>query len=56
MLLVAADVYRPAAIQQLGIVGKKAGTEVFDMGQISPVKIAKEGVAYALKTVSIPSS
>ena len=49
VLLVAADVYRPAAIQQLGIVGKKAGTEVFDMGQISPVKIAKEGVAYALK-------
>lgn len=49
VLLVAADVYRPAAIQQLGIVGKKVGTEVFDMGQISPVKIAKEGVAYALK-------
>ena len=42
VLLVAADVYRPAAIQQLGIVGKKVGTEVFDMGQISPVKIAKE--------------
>lgn len=49
VLLVAADVYRPAAIQQLGIVGKKVGTEVFDVGQISPVKIAKEGVAYALK-------
>lgn len=49
VLLVAADVYRPAAIQQLGIVGKKVGTEVFDMGQISPVKIANEGVAYALK-------
>ena len=49
VLLVAADVYRPAAIQQLGIVGKKVGTEVFDMGQISPVKIAKEGVACALK-------
>ena len=49
VLLVAADVYRPAAIQQLGIVGKKVGTEVFDIGQISPVKIAKEGVAYALK-------
>lgn len=48
-LLVAADVYRPAAIQQLGIVGKKVGAEVFEMGQISPVKIAKEGVAYALK-------
>ena len=49
VLLVAADVYRPAAIQQLGIVGKKVNTEVFEMGQISPVKIAKESVAYALK-------
>ena len=49
VLLVAADVYRPAAIQQLGIVGKKVNTEVFEMGQISPVKIAKEGVQYALK-------
>lgn len=49
VLLVAADVYRPAAIQQLGIVGKKVDTEVFEMGQISPVKIAKEGVQYALK-------
>lgn len=49
VLLVAADVYRPAAIQQLGIVGKKVNTEVFEMGQISPVKIAKEGVDYALK-------
>ena len=49
VLLVAADVYRPAAIQQLGIVGKKVNTEVFEMGQISPVKIAKESVDYALK-------
>lgn len=49
VLLVAADIYRPAAIQQLGIVGKKVNTEVFEMGQISPVKIAKEGVQYALK-------
>ena len=49
VLLVAADVYRPAAIQQLGIVGKKVNTEVFEMGQISPVKIAKEGIVYALK-------
>ena len=49
VLLVAADVYRPAAIQQLGIVGKKVNTEVFEMGQISPVRIAKESVAYALK-------
>lgn len=49
VLLAAGDIYRPAAIQQLKVVGKKVGTEVFDMGQISPVKIAKESVAYALK-------
>lgn len=49
VLLAAGDIYRPAAIQQLKVVGKKVGTEVFDMGQINPVKIAKESVAYALK-------
>lgn len=49
VLFAAGDIYRPAAIQQLKVVGKKVGTEVFDMGQISPVKIAKESVAYALK-------
>lgn len=49
VLLAAGDIYRPAAIQQLKVVGKKVGTEVFDMGQISPVKIAKESVTYALK-------
>ena len=49
VLLVACDVYRPAAIQQLKVVSTKSGTEVFEMGQIDPVKIAKEGVAYALK-------
>ena len=49
VLLVACDVYRPAAIQQLKVVGTKSGTEVFEMGQIDPVKIAKEGVAHALK-------
>ncbi len=46
-LLVAADVYRPAAISQLKVVGKNAGCEVFEKGQGNPVKIAKEGVAYA---------
>lgn len=46
-LLVACDVYRPAAINQLKIVGDKAGCEVFEKGQGNPVKIAKEGVAYA---------
>ena len=48
-LLVACDVYRPAAIGQLKIVGGKADTEVFEMGQGNPVKIAKEGVEYAKK-------
>ena len=46
-LLVACDVYRPAAIAQLKIVGKNAGCEVFEKGQGNPVKIAKEGVAHA---------
>ena len=46
-LLVAGDVYRPAAINQLKVVGKNAGCEVFEKGQGNPVKIAKEAVAYA---------
>lgn len=46
-LLVACDVYRPAAINQLKVVGDKAGCTVFEKGQGNPVKIAKEGVAYA---------
>ena len=49
-LLVACDVYRPAAIDQLKIVGETVGVPVFEMGtKPSPVKIAKEGVAYAKK-------
>lgn len=46
-LFVACDVYRPAAINQLRIVGEKAGCTVFEKGQGNPVKIAKDGVAYA---------
>ncbi len=46
-LLVACDVYRPAAINQLKIVAEKAGCQLFEKGQGNPVKIAKEGVAYA---------
>lgn len=46
-LLVACDVYRPAAIDQLKIVGEKADVPVFDMGQIDPRKIAKEGLKHA---------
>lgn len=49
VLLVACDVYRPAAIDQLKVVAGKAKTECFDMGNINPVKIAKAGVEYALK-------
>ncbi len=48
-LLVACDVYRPAAIEQLKIVGSKAEAPVFDMGQGDPVKIAKAGVAEGMR-------
>ena len=46
-LLVACDVYRPAAIKQLQVVGEQAGAHVFEMGTVSPVKIAKEAVKHA---------
>ncbi|NCA93335.1 adenylyl-sulfate kinase [bacterium] len=46
-LLVAGDIYRPAAIKQLQVVGQKVDTPVFEKGQISPVKIAEEGVIFA---------
>ncbi len=46
-LLAACDVYRPAAINQLQVVGDKAGVKVFEMGQINPVTIAKEAVKHA---------
>lgn len=47
-LLVAGDIYRPAAIKQLQVVGQKAEVPVFEKGQIDPVKIAKEGIEYAI--------
>lgn len=46
-LLTACDIYRPAAIDQLKIVGEKAGVKVFEMGQENPVRIARESVKYA---------
>lgn len=46
-LLVGCDVYRPAAIKQLQVVGEKAGVPVFEMGQIDPIQIAKKAVAHA---------
>ena len=49
-LLVACDVYRPAAIKQLQVVGNNYNIPVFEMGdKISPVDIAKESLAYAEK-------
>ena len=46
-LLVACDVYRPAAIDQLKVVGAKAEAPVFELGQIDPVEIAKKAVVHA---------
>jgi len=46
-LLAACDVYRPAAIKQLQIVGERAGVPVFEMGAGDPVKIAKAAVNHA---------
>ena len=46
-LLVACDIYRPAAIQQLKVCGEKLGIPVLEKGQIDPVQIAKEAVSYA---------
>ncbi len=47
VLLVACDVYRPAAIKQLQVVGQKANVQVFEKGQIKPKDIAKEGIDFA---------
>lgn len=47
-LLVACDVYRPAAIEQLKVNGDKVGVPVFSMGaSVSPVNIARAALAYA---------
>ncbi len=46
-LLVAGDIYRPAAITQLQVVGKSVDTEVFEKGTQSPVQTAKEAIDYA---------
>ena len=48
-LLVACDIYRPAAIQQLEVVGKQLDIPVFQMGQTNPVDIAKAAVEHAKK-------
>lgn len=46
-LLVACDVYRPAAIKQLQVVGEAAGVPVFERGTADPVDIAKQAVTHA---------
>ena len=46
-LLVACDIYRPAAIQQLETVGRQLDIPVFQMGQTNPVDIAKAAIAHA---------
>lgn len=44
VMLAACDVYRPAAIKQLQVVGRKVNVPVFEEGQINPVKIAKDAL------------
>ncbi|MBR3753349.1 MAG: signal recognition particle protein [Ruminiclostridium sp.] len=48
-LLAACDIYRPAAIQQLKVVGEQLNIPVFEMGQENPVTIAKEAIEHAKK-------
>ncbi len=49
-LLVACDVYRPAAVEQLKVNGEKQGVDVFALGtDVSPVEIAKQAIAHAEK-------
>ena len=46
-LLVACDIYRPAAIKQLQVVGEQVDVPVFEMGQTDPVKIARDAIDFA---------
>ena len=46
-LMVACDVYRPAAIKQLQVVGEQVGVPVFEMGQGNPVEIATAAIEHA---------
>ncbi|MBQ9519047.1 MAG: signal recognition particle protein [Firmicutes bacterium] len=48
-LLVACDVYRPAAVKQLQVVGSTYNIPVFEMGQGNPVEIAEKGIEHAKK-------
>ncbi|WP_297811199.1 signal recognition particle protein [uncultured Finegoldia sp.] len=49
VLLVACDIYRPAAIKQLQVVGGKVGVEVFEMGNTNPVLISQKAIEEAKK-------
>jgi signal recognition particle subunit SRP54 len=50
-MLVACDIYRPAAIKQLEVVGAQVGVPVFTLGdKVDPAEIAKKAVAEAIKT------
>ena len=51
-LLAACDIYRPAAIQQLEVVGGQLDIPVFQMGQTNPVDIAKAAVEHAKSTAT----
>lgn len=46
-MLVACDIYRPAAIKQLQVVGEQAGVPVFEKGNQNPVKTCEEAIRYA---------
>ena len=46
-MLVACDIYRPAAIKQLQVVGEQAGVPVFEKGNQAPVKTCEEAIRYA---------
>lgn len=49
-LFVACDIYRPAAIKQLQVVGQQVGVDVFSLGDnVNPVDIAKAGIEHAVK-------
>ena len=48
-LLVACDIYRPAAITQLQVVGSQLDIPVFEMGQTNPVEIAKAAIRHAVQ-------
>ena len=48
-LLVACDIYRPAAITQLQVVGEKVGAQVFERGTADPAETSKEAVKHAIK-------